>query len=148
MISSETARKLKAAGVIWTPSLHDFFMIPERGMDDKIFVISDMLVTVDTLQGELLIMFQGASEWALDSLLTRESVWLPTEEQLRRLVEAMLIRSGKPEFVLTSRIGGCTCAFELNGERYPFEGQSASEAYAEALLFLSGTGQASYAGDK
>jgi hypothetical protein len=147
MISSETARKLKAAGVVWTPSLHDFFMIPERGMDEKIYVISDMLVTVDSLQGELLIMFQGASEWALDTLVTRESVWLPTEEQLRKLCEAMLIQSGKPEIVLSSTIGGCTCAFEVNGERYRFESYSASEAYAEGLLFLSGRAQASSGGE-
>jgi hypothetical protein len=147
MISSDTARKLKAAGVVWTPSLHDFFMIPERGMDERIFVISDMLVTVDTLRGELLIMFQGASEWALDSLLTRESVWLPTEEQLRLLLEAMFIHSGIPEIVLSSRIGGCTCTCEVSGERYRFESQSASEAYAEVLIFFLGRAQASYAGE-
>jgi len=35
------ARLLKDAGLQWQPELNDFFAIPDRGIDEKIFVISD-----------------------------------------------------------------------------------------------------------
>jgi hypothetical protein len=136
MISLVTARRLKKAGLAWTPTLHDFFAVPDREMDDQIFVISEMLVTVDTLQGEMVILFQGASEWALDSLVTLESIWLPTEEQLRQALEAGLMETGRPEILFTSGLNGCTCTIRLKGEAVRFEASQASEAYAAALLYL------------
>ena len=136
MISLETARKLKQAGLSWTPALHDFFAVPERGMDERIFVISEMLVTVETVQGTPMILFQGASEWALDTLVTKESVWLPSEEQLRLALEAALIHTGRPEVLLSSGLSGCICSFHHNGATFQFESVQASEAYAAGLLFL------------
>jgi hypothetical protein len=131
-----TARKLKQAGLSWTPALHDLFAIPERGMDERIFVISEMLVTVETVQGAPTILFQGASEWALDTLVTKESVWMPSEEQLRLALEAALIQTGRPEVLLSCGLSGCTCSFHHNGNVFRFESDQASEAYAAGLLFL------------
>ena len=136
MISFETARKLKQAGLSWTPALHDFFAIPERGMDERIFVISEMLVTVETVQGTPMILFQGASEWALDSLVTKESIWLPSEEQLRLALEAALLQTGRPELILSCGLTGCTCSFHHQGIIKSFESDQACEAYAAGLLFL------------
>jgi hypothetical protein len=33
MLSLSTARRLKAAGLAWTPGLHDFFAIPEEAIE-------------------------------------------------------------------------------------------------------------------
>ena len=134
MISLETARKLKAAGLEWRPALMDFFGIPDRQMDDKIFVISDMLVTVELLQGLQVVSFQGASEWALDSLVTTEAVWMPREEQLRHALEAALIASGRPEMRLVSGLGGVRVECFIKDQAESFEAEDGGEAYAEALL--------------
>ena len=47
MISTATALRLKQAGLIWQPAVLDCFAINGRDLDDKVFVISDMLVTVE-----------------------------------------------------------------------------------------------------
>ena len=136
MLSLETAVKLKSAGLEWKPELLDFFAIPDRQMDERVFVISDMLVTVEVLQGLQVVAFQGASEWALDSLVTMDAVWIPRESQIRKALEAALIARGRPEMRLTSSLTGYRCEYFQNGEIYTFEGDEASEVYARALLNL------------
>lgn len=136
MIPLATARRLKEVGLTWVPGLHDFFAIPDRNMDDKVFVISDMLVTVDLLQGLQVVSFQGASEWALDSLITTEAVWMPTESQIRQALEAALLAEGRPEVVLTAGLGGYRCDIQFQGQTIAFEAADASEAYAAALLHI------------
>lgn len=136
MISLAQAKQLKDAGLTWTPRLLDFFGLPDRHMDEKVFVISDMLVTVDVLQGMQVVAFQGASEWALDSLVTHEAVWIPRESQLRRALEGALLATGRPELRLTSGLGGCRLDISLEGRPVTFEGQEAEEVYARALLAM------------
>jgi hypothetical protein len=136
LISLETARRLKIAGLEWKPGLNDFFAIPDRYMDDKIFVISDMLVTIDVLQDMQVVSFQGASEWALDSLVTDETVWLPSEEQLREALIAALIETGEPLLRLNSSLSSCRCEISYQGNTLVFEAKDASEAYAAALHYL------------
>jgi hypothetical protein len=136
MISLATARQLKAAGLTWVPVLFDFFAIPDRNMDDKVFVISDMLVTVDLLQGLQVVSFQGASEWALDSLVTTDAVWMPTEAQIRQALEGALLASERPEVRLTSSLAGYRCDFQFDGQQLAVESNDASEAYAAALLHV------------
>jgi len=127
---------LKQAGLSWTPALHDFFAIPEREMDERIFVLSEMLVTVETVQGTPTILFQGASEWALDTLVTKESIWLPSEEQLRLSLEAALTQTGQPDVLLSCGLSGCICSFHYHEDVVQFESDQACEAYAAGLLFL------------
>ena len=141
MISMDTARRLKKAGLAWQPALHDFFVIPDRDLDDMVFVISDVQVTIEQLQGVQVVSFQGASEWALDSLLKEEAVWLPREEQLRRTLEAMLIAAGRPELSMTSGLGGYTVKFRLHGRNYAARASSGAEAYAAGLLMALGATQ-------
>ena len=139
MISLSTALELKSAGLTWMPMIHDFFAIPDRHMDERVFVISDMLVTVDVLQGLQVVAFQGASEWALDSLVTTEAVWMPREDQLRLALEAALLATGRPELRMASSLNSCRCEILQYGELMGFEAKDASEAYASALLFLLNT---------
>jgi len=136
MIDLQLALRLKRAGLTWRPALLDCFGLPDRQMDDKVFVISDMLATVEMLQGVQVVSFQGASEWALDSLVTTEAVWIPSEEQLRLALEAALIGAGRPELRLTAGLGGYTCELTYQGQALRFEAGTAPEAYAAALLHI------------
>jgi hypothetical protein len=141
MLLLSTAQKLKEAGLTWKPALHDFFAIPDRGLDDKIFVISDMFVNVELLRGHLEATFHGSVEWALDHIVVEELVWLPTEEQLRDELERRLIPVSGAEMKLTSTPDGYVCEFQVGGRWLHFEGFDASETYASALLYLLAASQ-------
>lgn len=142
MISIPLALELKAAGLAWTPRLHDFFAIPDRGMDERLFVIGDILVSIERLRGEQLISFDGASEWALDYVLTGDSLWMPTEEQLRDLIEERLaLAEQSPVLRLTTTSDGYCVALTWRAANQEanlleFEAFGASDAYAKALLFI------------
>ncbi|MFI7068041.1 pilus assembly protein CpaE [Kribbella sp. NPDC050124] len=86
MITIEQAGRLRKAGVLWAPAAGDRFVVPDRGMDEDVFVVSDMTVEVHDYQGSKVIGFNGTTEWALDSIEQREVIWLPREEQLRALL--------------------------------------------------------------
>ena len=139
MISLDKALELKNAGLNWKPALNDFFAIPDRDMDEKIFVISDMLVTIDFLQGIQVVSFQGASEWALDSLVTDETVWLPSDEQLLHAIEAAMLERGAYSILLRSTLKGYECEIRYEGGKKLIEGKQVSSIYADALLYLLGT---------
>jgi hypothetical protein len=134
MISLETARKLKQAGLVWKPALFDFFAIPDRDLDDRVFVIADMPVMIENLFGAQVVSFQGASEWALDSLVTSELVWLPSETQLRQCLQESLLAAGNSGLRLTANLAGYSCEFKGKAGRMSFRASQACEAYALALL--------------
>ena len=106
MLSLSMAQQLKEAGLSWTPALHDFFAIPDRGFDDEVFVISNMFSNVEWLRGHLAVTFQGSVEWALDHIMVTELVWLPTEAQLREELEKRLVVEQHPGMRLTSTPDG------------------------------------------
>jgi hypothetical protein len=86
MISLELARRLRAAGLAWSPSPGDRFVIPDRDMDGDVFVVSEMTIDVSDTPTGRLIRFNGTTEWALDSVGQEDVVWLPREDQLRGLL--------------------------------------------------------------
>ena len=132
MISMDLARRLAEAGLVWTPAERDAFMIPDSGLDQKVFVISELTALVQTLAGEQHITFHGSSEWALDHVTVADAVWLPTETQLRRALEQ---RIPGGQYVLERRAEGYRCLLlsaSGNGRFYP----SAEDAYAAALLHV------------
>jgi hypothetical protein len=88
------------------------------------------------LQGMQMVFFQGASEWALDSLVTKETVWLPSEAQLRGALEAALLADGRPELRLVCALSGYRCEMHFAGQALSFHAPDASEAYAAALLHM------------
>ena len=125
MITVEQARRLRKAGALWVPGAGDRFVVPDRDMDDDVFVVSDMTVEVHDYPGGKVIGFNGTTEWALDSIEQREVVWLPREDQLRALLGQQFVRlEGVPEGY----------AVETSAGRYIEE--DAEQAYAEALLDL------------
>lgn len=129
MITLSLAQQLKTAGLRWHPHEHDFFIVPDREMDERVFVISDMSVLVEVLQGWPAITFNGSVEWALDYVLEMEAVWLPTTEQLiAALGQAFtrLDRQGE-QFV---------CEITWGKEVSPFAAATPAEACALALLAI------------
>lgn len=134
-LSLKTAQKLKAAGVEWKPATHDFFAIPDVDMDDRIFALSDMTISMEVLDGYHAITFVGSVEWALDFIYHSDAVWLPTESQLRELIVGRL--GDSPALTLQTSIGGYVVTVKTGSERKVFEGVTAIEAYAAALLAIS-----------
>jgi hypothetical protein len=90
--SLDVARELRAAGLSWVPARGDHFVVPDRNMDDDVFVLSDMTIEVHDFATGPVIGFNGTTEWALDSLDQHAALWLPTEGQLRTLLGATLRR--------------------------------------------------------
>ena len=136
MISQALAVQLKEAGLVWHTSVHDFFAIPDRDMDGRIFVLSDMMVTMELLRGWPAMMFHGTSEWAMDYLLTHEAVWMPTESQLReKLEEELAARNGR-FLQLQRQDEAYACEISLGEKRVQFTAVDPSEAYGQALLDL------------
>lgn len=86
VLSVDLALALRDAGLSWTPAAGDRFVLPHRGMDDEVFVISDMTVEVHRFPTGPVIGFNGVTEWALDSIQQEEALWLPAEDQLRDLL--------------------------------------------------------------
>lgn len=136
MITVALAHELKKAGLDWQPALHDFFALPDRLMDDKVFVISDLLVNIEQLQGTQIVSFQGAPEWALDYLVTSDVIWIPTETQLRQRLESALLASGSLDLSLTTTIASARLDFTYRGQKLSFEARDAQLVYAQALIAL------------
>ena len=81
MLSRALAESLRDAGLRWAPAKGDRFVVPDRDLDDEVFVVSDMVVeAVDVPDGDRLLAFNGTTEWALDSLEAGEAICLPGVE--------------------------------------------------------------------
>ncbi len=127
MLALDLALALRHAGLRWAPQLGDRFVLPGRGMDDDVFVLSNMTVEVHEFSTGRVIGFNGVTEWALDSVEQSEAVWLPAEHQLRDLLGGMFgsLVSTSEGFAVTVRLP--------DGER-TFTADAAADAYATALL--------------
>jgi hypothetical protein len=136
MISQALAKQLKDAGLVWHTSVHDFFAIPDRDLDGRVFVLSDMMATMELLRGWPAVVFHGTSEWALDYLLTHEAVWLPTESQLREKLEDELATRNGRFHQLQRQETQYACEVSLAETTVTFTAVSPSEAYGLALLDL------------
>ena len=123
------ARILRDRGLRWRPALYDIFFIPDRGLDDRVFALSDMSVDVQHLAGGAVITFNGAVEWSLDTIMRGEVVWLPTEAQLRSLLGERLVALARDD-------GEYVCAVDVGHEVAEYRDAGASNAYGQALLAL------------
>lgn len=127
MISIELARQLHDAGLPWEPASGDQFVIPDRDLDGQVFSISEMTIDVRSSPVGRLIAFNGTVEWALDSIMQREVIWLPNEGQLRELLGE--------RFLALERCGAdLRCVVDLDGHRMEYRDTVAANAYGRALL--------------
>lgn len=131
------ARELGDAGLRWRPTVGDRFVLTDRDMDADVFVVSDMVADVHDLPGGTVIGFNGTVEWALDSVESEHAVWLPAEDQLRRLLGGTFLRLVRDE-------DGWTVVTRLPGQPDELVSRSSAAvaAYAGALLALLGAAAA------
>jgi hypothetical protein len=124
MVTVELARRLRDAGLRWQPQRGDAFVIPDRDMDDDVFVLSDMTIDVHELPQGVVLGFNGTMEWALDSVEQRQALWLPSETQLRvELGDQLVALLREAEGWRVGLADGAT-----------FDGPTAEEAYGLAVL--------------
>jgi len=129
MLPVDTARALRDAGLRWTPSNGDQFVVPDRGMDEQVFVLSYMTIEVQDHPAGPIIKFTGTTEWALDSLEQSDALWVPAEHQLRHLLGATFVR-------LERSGDSYTVVAVVDGSESPARAETAEEAYGRALLDL------------
>jgi hypothetical protein len=129
VISLDLATLLRDAGLRWRPATGDRFVIPDRDMDDDVFVLSDMTIEVHDLPEGSVLGFNGTTQWALDDVEKDEAIWLPREDQLRGLLGRAFHRLERQgdTFVVVAAIEGTETLF---GAADP------EEAYGAALLTL------------
>jgi hypothetical protein len=132
MITRELAEALRRAGLVWRPASGDRFLVPDRDLDDQVFVVSGMAIEVSDLPSGAEMRFNGTVEWALDSIAQSEVVWLPREDQLRAALGN--------RFVRLERLEGSTAGFAAvvsdpdGGGEARHVDIDAERAYARALL--------------
>ena len=130
-VSPPLARRLREAGLGWTPANGDRFVIPDRDLDEHVFLVSPMSVEVRQSPAGLLLTFNGAVEWALDAIVVGEAVWLPSEGQARE-------RLGEAFAGLEAHEEGHRCTVATAAGRAGFDAPDPADAYALALLHLLG----------
>jgi hypothetical protein len=132
MITVELALRLRRAGLEWTPASGDRFVIPERGMDGEVFVVSELTIDVHQAPTGPLLRFNGTTEWALDSVEQDAVVWLPSEGQLRAALGE--------RFQALEPVGdGFAVVLERDGAQERHVDVDAERAYARALLAVLGS---------
>jgi len=127
MISIALARALRDAGMEWQPASGDQFIVPDREMDGQVFSISEMTVDVRSTPAGELIAFNGTVEWALDSIMQREVIWLPSEGQLREVLGARFLALERVDSQLR-------CVVDFDGHRMEYRDANAADAYGRAVL--------------
>ena len=125
------AMQLRDHGLPWAPSPGDRFFLPGRGMDDEVFVLSDMTVEVHDYPHGRVIGFNGVTEWALDQVEQEEACWLPTEGQLRTMLGGLVRRLERVD-------AGWEALLDLPDGPRTFVGPTPADAYADAIHSLLG----------
>jgi hypothetical protein len=133
MIDVALARNLHDSGLRWRPATGDRFLIESAAFEDEdgeaqVFTISEMTIEAHTYPTGTELGFNGTTEWALDSVSTDDSLWLPREDQLRELLGPTfhaLTRTEEGDYEVSTTIGG---------EIQVFTAPDAENAYASALL--------------
>jgi hypothetical protein len=129
VLGIEVAGLLRDAGLAWKPALGDRFAIPDRDLDEEVFVLSNMTIEVYSMAEGTVIGFNGTTEWAMDDVELDETIWLPREDQLRELL-------GGTFRALRRSAAGYEVIIELLDEERVFAAETPAEAYAAALLHL------------
>lgn len=130
MISVDSARALAGTGLVWEPARGDRFVIPDRGMDEDVFVLSDMTIEAQDHASGRVLGFNGTTEWALDSVAAEDVLWLPGEGALRALLGPALVA------LEPAGLAGWSVSVMVAGREEPqrLVHRDAEEAYALALL--------------
>jgi hypothetical protein len=135
VITRDLATALRDAGLPWTPTKGDWFVIPDKGLDDLVFVLSDMVIETRRMAlGRQMLAFNGSTEWAIDTLAASEALWLPREDQLRGVLgEAFMSLDYLP-----GETPGYAVSMLLGDREERYVDVDVESAYARAALALLG----------
>lgn len=141
MISHDLARALALSGLTWHPAAGDRFSIQAEELEDLVFTVSDVTIEVHTYTDETILRFNGTTEWALDSVSIDQTLWLPSEEQLRTLLAGTFTTLRRIEVPVPSgtwEVAAPQFAVQIVLEDQPreFTDREPADAYAQALLAL------------
>lgn len=146
MISADLARSLALAGLRWHPVPGDRFTIEAEDLDQVVYTVSELIVEVHEYPTGTILGFNGTTEWALDSVDMDQTLWLPSEEQLRTLLGATfrsLVRADADADSTahegdeqSDSLGSFVVTITLHGEPVEFRAEVAAEAYGQALHSL------------
>jgi hypothetical protein len=133
VIPRQLAAALRTAGLTWTPAKGDWFVIPDHGLDELEFVISDMVIETRRMAlGRQMLAFNGTTEWAMDTLAASDALWLPREDQLRAILgEAFMGLEYLP-----GETPGYAVSMLLGDSEQRFVDIDVEAAYARAALAL------------
>jgi hypothetical protein len=140
MISTDLARRLRAAGLQWAPVSGDVFQLaPASGseadgeLEGDIFTVSDMTIEAHVYATGTILGFNGTTEWALDSVALEDALWLPREDQLRDGLQSTFrgLERAEGAHGVEYRV-----RVERAGEQRLFASDDPAEAYGLALLEL------------
>jgi hypothetical protein len=129
MISIALARALRDSGLVWHPTVGDAFCIDRIEADADVFYLSDLTVEAHEFSTGTVLGFNGTTEWALDSVAIEDTLWLPSETQLRELLGAAFVR-------LDAVDDGFSAVAVISGASRKFLDANASDSYARALIEL------------
>ena len=127
MLDLATAARLKELGLAWDPQPGDRFVVPVKGMEDEVFILSNVIADVHDFEGGAVIGFNGTTEWALDSIEQSDVVWVPREEQLRAVLGAAFVS-------LEQVSGGFAVHATAGGVEGRYVDADAERAYGQAVL--------------
>ena len=127
MITRVLAIELARRGLPWRPASGDRFHVPDRDLDDEVFVVSGMAIEVRDLPSGAEMRFNGTVEWALDSIAQEDVIWLPREDQMRAALGARFVRLER----LSGETGGYAVVLTGDDRHVDID---AERAYARALL--------------
>jgi hypothetical protein len=132
VIAGALAAALQAAGVRWHPQNGDWFCLDTDDVEP--WLVAPGAVEFGRQDGHIVLMFHGASEWALDTVYAIEATWLPSEGQLRALVAAHA--GTQAVLTLESRSEGVRARLAVDDWLYESSALDAADAYAGVLLAL------------
>jgi hypothetical protein len=136
VISRQLAVELREAGLVWSPVKGDWFVIPDHGLDELEFVISDMVIETRRMAFDRqLLAFNGTTEWAMDHLAASDALWLPREDQLREVLGEAFIDL---EYI-AGEAPGYAVSMLIGDTEQRFVDVDVASAYARAALALLGS---------
>jgi hypothetical protein len=129
MIDVALARALVTAGLRWQPANGDWFCLFDDG---EAWLIAPGAIELGQMDGAPVLMFHGASEWALDTVWAGEALWLPNVSQLQQALLGYIGAHGTITLDVTAT--GSRCRAMFADWRYEASAVNVEDAYGAVLL--------------